>query len=108
MQFDKSIIESESYRLIQSNIPDHLKKLASLCLDVFKDKHTVCTKELSTPILKLRGKYGYKWPTLVELHKFLFPGKEIVQEHTALSDVRILVDCFDGLRGKVEKIKELR
>jgi DNA polymerase III subunit epsilon len=53
----------------------------------------VCTKDVSTNYCRLPGKYGYKWPTLVELHTTLF-GAEFAQKHDALDDVEACARCF--------------
>jgi len=53
------------------------------------DREAYCTMEESTGLLKLPGKYGYKWPKLEELHKFLF-GEMFSGAHDALEDVRPL------------------
>src|SRR5687767_12068356 len=47
---------------------------------------TVCTMNGTTNIVKLPGKFGtYKWPTLTELHTFLFGGP-FEGAHDALDD----------------------
>lgn len=53
----------------------------------------LCTMKIMTPICKLPGKYGYKWPKLEELHKFLF-GESFDNAHNALADVNALHKCF--------------
>ena len=52
-----------------------------------------CTMKSSTDLCKLPGKYGYKWPKLQELHKYLF-GEEFVDAHDALADVRATRRCY--------------
>ncbi|MGC6423752.1 MAG: 3'-5' exonuclease [Lentimonas sp.] len=53
----------------------------------------ICTKEESTDYCELPGKYGYKWPTLSELHIKLF-GTDFEGGHDALIDVRACARCY--------------
>lgn len=57
----------------------------------------ICTKESSTDFCKLEGRYGFKWPTLTELHNKLF-GKSFEGAHDAMNDVIALKDCFFELK----------
>jgi hypothetical protein len=41
--------------------------------------------------------YGYKWPTLPELHLKLF-GKKVKEAHDAAVDVATCSKCFSELR----------
>lgn len=52
-------------------------------------KTIVDTMVISTPICKLQGKFGYKWPTLEELHVFCFEEKPDEILHDALNDCRV-------------------
>jgi DNA polymerase III epsilon subunit-like protein len=59
-----------------------------------------CTMVSSTRICGLRnGPKGYKWPTLLELHTFLF-GDEYRNAHNALADVRACAKCFFELKQR--------
>ena len=51
-----------------------------------------CTMKETTNLLKLPGKYGYKWPKLEELYGFLF-GEKLVGAHDALEDTRATLRC---------------
>jgi DNA polymerase-3 subunit epsilon len=51
----------------------------------------------STDYCKLPGRYGYKWPTLSELHITLF-GKDFEDAHNAMGDVIATENCFWKLR----------
>ncbi len=59
----------------------------------------VCTKELSTNLCKIphQSGRGYKWPTLTELHQYIFK-KGFDGAHDALNDVRACADCFFELK----------
>ena len=65
----------------------------------FKGKKMVCTKTEATDFCQLPGKFGYKWPTLAELHKILF-GHGFEDAHNALGDVRATARCFFELRQR--------
>src|SRR3989339_1153667 len=57
------------------------------------DAVRICTKEESTDFCQLPGAYGYKWPTLAELHIKLF-GSNFDGAHDALADVEACARCF--------------
>lgn len=65
----------------------------------------ICTKESATDFCKLPGRYGYKWPTLSELHIRLF-GRDFAGGHDALVDVKACAKCFFELVDK-EVITEI-
>lgn len=53
----------------------------------------ICTKESGTDLCEIPGNYGYKWPKLQELHKYLF-NEEFDGAHDALADVKACMRCF--------------
>jgi DNA polymerase III epsilon subunit-like protein len=53
----------------------------------------------STDFCRLPGRYGFKWPTLQELHGILF-GEPMEGAHRALSDVRACARCYGELKRK--------
>ena len=59
----------------------------------------ICTKEASTNFCQLPGKYGYKWPTLSELHVKLF-GEDFEGGHDALEDVKACASCLFELQKR--------
>lgn len=83
LSFDTSIMKTALFRL--GNKPDR-----------FDGRQHVCTKETSTDVLKLPGKYGYKWPTLAEAYRH-YTGDEIVGAHDALVDTEACLQVFRGL-----------
>ncbi len=85
MSFDEKIIEAE---FIRKKIPKSL----------FQPKK-ICTKEIATEFCKIPGSYGYKWPTLSELHIKLFDN-DFQDAHNALVDVSICAKCFFELKKK--------
>lgn len=65
----------------------------------FSGKQLICTKTSSTDYCQLPGKYGFKWPTLAELHQHLF-AEGFDGAHDALNDVRATGRCFFELKNK--------
>ena len=85
VEFDKKIVGAE---LLRCNIQS--KSLG---------KRTVCTMKSSTNYCALPGKYGYKWPTLQELHNKLF-GDCFVDAHNSLNDIKATKKCFFELKNR--------
>ncbi len=83
MSFDEKIIESE---FLRKNIQRSLFQPVKLC-----------TKEIGTEFCKIPGKYGFKWPSLSELHIKLF-GADFEDAHDALVDVNACARCFFELK----------
>lgn len=57
--------------------------------------HTKCTMELSKPVCRMPGRFGFKAPKLAELYHYIFkrhPNKTSL--HSALYDVTILAECI--------------
>ena len=59
----------------------------------------LCTMKASTAYCKIPGRYGYKWPTLAELHIKLF-GEDFEDAHDALVDISITEKCFWELKNR--------
>ncbi|MHA7056780.1 hypothetical protein ACWGOQ_0006140 [Aquimarina sp. M1] len=53
----------------------------------------LCTMLTSTNYCKISGNYGYKWPTLSELHIKLF-GEDFEGAHDASADIMATEKCF--------------
>jgi len=62
-------------------------------------KETFCTMKATTNFCALVGNYGYKWPTLAELHKKLFK-KGFDNAHDASVDIEITAKCFWELKRR--------
>jgi len=92
LSFDESIMKTALFRL--GNKPHRLE-----------GRQLVCTKEATTDVLKLPGKYGYKWPTLAEAYKH-YTGEELVGAHDALVDTEACLVVFQALvqEGIVELV----
>ena len=83
IDFDKSIIGAELVRLGQK--------------DTMNTKASLCTMKTSTQLCMIPSKYGYKWPTLQELHSYLF-GCEFEDAHNSMSDVKATLKCFKEMK----------
>ncbi len=79
ISFDSKVLGAELIRMTEENPLEVVSQL--------------CTMQLSTNYCKLPGKYGYKWPTLTELHVKLF-GTDFEEAHDALVDVQACKRCF--------------
>jgi len=85
MAYDEKIIGSELIRLGLDNILD--------------SKEKICTMESTVDLCKIDGPYGYKWPKLEELHRFLFKY-DFDGAHDALADIQATAKCFWELTQK--------
>ena len=88
MSFDMPVIAAEMHRIGMA-IENRLIK--------------ICTMKATTDILQLPGPYGFKWPSLSELHNFLFKC-DFEGAHDASDDVNATAKCFFALK-KQELIK---
>ena len=85
LSFDERILGAEFLRAGRSN-PLELKR-------------RICTMQEATDFCRLPGRYGYKWPTLQELHQILF-NEPMEGVHRALTDVRACARCYAELARK--------
>ena len=86
MSFDERIVGAE---LVRENIyPNRSSRIKR-----------ICTKEASTDYCKIPGDYGYKWPSLTELHFILFKT-HFDEAHNATVDVQACARCFFELRRR--------
>lgn len=84
--FDRPVMASESVR---SGVGDW-------ATEVIISKPHFCTMQAGTPLCKLPGRYGHKWPRLVELHEHLL-GCDFSGAHDAMADVMACVRCLTEL-----------
>jgi DNA polymerase III subunit epsilon len=85
LRFDESVVSAEYLRL---NLTPP-----------FGNKKRICTMVGSTNFCRIPGQYGYKWPSLNELHQALF-GAAFEEAHDAGVDVAACADCFLELRRR--------
>ena len=81
--FDATIVGAEFIRAKKTNL------IAS--------KSRQCTMKESTEYCQLPGNYGFKWPTLSELHTRLF-GKDFEGAHDAAADCLACMNCYFRLK----------
>ncbi|MBR1369609.1 hypothetical protein RJ53_08985 [Methanocalculus chunghsingensis] len=79
LAFDEGVITSECLRL-EMDPP-------------FLDLIRICTMEVAAPVCRLRRPGGWKYPTLTEVHGFLF-GAGYEGCHDALHDAKATARCF--------------
>ena len=79
-EFDMNVLVSELYRR------GHTKWLSLL-----ETTPVVCTMQTTTDLLKLPGRFGYKWPRLEELYRWV-TGEAMTDAHDALRDCQNL--CY--------------
>jgi DNA polymerase III epsilon subunit-like protein len=83
LEFDRNVVRAEIIRL---GLDDPLRGAKG-----------VCTQRGSTEFCAIPGNYGFKWPTLAELHSRLF-GEPHMEAHEAAVDLRACARCFFELR----------
>ncbi len=83
MSFDEKILGAELLRAGRPNVIESSKRQ--------------CTMLAATDYCRLPGQYGFKWPTLQELHTKLF-NEPFEGAHRALVDVRACARCYFELR----------
>lgn len=83
MSFDERILGAEFLRAGHPN--------------VVESKARRCTMQEATNYCRLPSRYGYKWPTLPELHMTLF-STPFEGAHQALADVRACARCYFELK----------
>ena len=61
IEFDWPVMLCETLRLNDARLVEQIKSPSR-----------ACTMKLGTPVCRIPGKYGHKWPKLAELHQHLF------------------------------------
>lgn len=84
MNFDLPVTASEMHRL---------------GLQAKNKPQKICTMQSTTDICQLPGPYGFKWPSLQELHQFLFKC-DFEGAHDASDDVTATAKCFFELKKR--------
>jgi DNA polymerase III subunit epsilon len=85
LKFDESVLGAE---FIRADLNNPLAKLKR-----------ICTMQASTTYCRIEGQYGFKWPTLEELHRHLF-DEAPAAAHSASGDARACARCFFELRQR--------
>ena len=90
-----NLVNANDGFLVAHNIEFDISAMKSLGIPAALFKNTFCTKDKSTNICCIPAKRGFKWPSQMELHKFLFPEREDVEQtHDARDDVNMLMENF--------------
>ncbi|MFN8354706.1 MAG: 3'-5' exonuclease [Spirosomataceae bacterium] len=73
--------------------------LRNRMINLLPSKKYLCTMKTKAVIdfCRIAGPYGYKWPSLAELHQKLFKTS-FVEAHNAAVDIAITAKCFWELR----------
>jgi len=61
------------------------------------EKPAICTMKAATDYCRIPGPYGFKWPTLEQLHEKLFKTR-LREMHEAEADVSTCAKCFFELQ----------
>lgn len=65
----------------------------------FDERERYCTMKTSTELCAIPSRYGFKWPTLSELHQRLF-GAIPDGAHAAGTDVEVCARCFFEMKRR--------
>jgi len=85
--------------LVAHNMNFDYNVLFSEFMRMFPEKNwainlpTICTMKSLTDFCEIEGKYGYKWPSLNELHNKLF-GCGFDNAHNSMADTEAMKNCF--------------
>ena len=85
LAFDEKIIGAEFIR-------------AGMKTTLFKKKR-ICTMKATTTFCRIPGAFGYKWPTLSELHYAIFET-DFKEAHNAKADIEATAKCFWALKAR--------
>lgn len=85
IKFDERVISAEYVRLQLDPPFSHMRR--------------VCTMEQTAGFCQIPGPYGFKWPSLAQLHQKLF-GSDFEEAHDAGADVAACARCFFELKQR--------
>lgn len=90
ISFDLPVLQAEFYRLHGSAGPGVMLRTPGFC-----------TMRSATEVCRIPSRFGsgFKWPSLDELHRFLF-AKGFEDAHDAAADVDACARCFFELRRR--------
>ena len=67
--------------------------------DYIEKQETIDTMLASVDFCKIPGKFGFKWPKLMELHQKLF-GCDFDNAHDSSADIAATEKCFWELKKR--------
>jgi DNA polymerase III epsilon subunit-like protein len=85
LAFDENVVGAEFLRAGLSN--------------ALAGKRRFCTMKSTTDLCRIPSRHGFKWPSLVELHRILF-GQDFAGSHGARADCDACARCFFALRER--------
>ena len=91
---NKIIAHNTEFDIKIMHVAFHRAQMESL----FRMVPTYCTMKSSTDLLKLPGRYGYKWPKLDEAYRVLIDPEGFEGAHNALNDVRACRKVYYALK----------
>jgi DNA polymerase III subunit epsilon len=63
------------------------------------NKKRICTMKTTTNFCQIPGSFGFKWPTLAELHYAVFE-RDFINAHNAKADIEATANCFWELKRR--------
>ena len=93
-----NLLVDQGVRFIAHNLAFDFKVMRSELAragEPWRDSTGICTMKAMTPICRLSGKHGFKWPTLQEAYRHFF--RDSFKAHMALSDARACAMVFKRL-----------
>ncbi len=88
-----------------SKIMSYAYHRAEMALTYFTRLPHVCTMQTATPVLKLQGKRGYKWPKMMEAYELLVDPAGFTDAHTADADTMACWKVFRALEKRGVELK---
>lgn len=67
----------------------------------FEGKDVIDPMKIATPLCKIPGPYGFKWPKLQEAHRY-FLGRDIENAHNAMAGVLAMRDVWMEMINRQE------
>lgn len=96
LDFDINIMDV-AYRL--AKLPEYFLHIEGAAgLDNFVKYDTM---RESVDICKLPGRYGYKWPKLIEAYQILVDTNGFEDAHSALADIKATIEIYKALKDRV-------
>jgi DNA polymerase III subunit epsilon len=89
VKFDRAVVACELLRAGRT------QAAVAIALEV----KSFCTMEAGTPLCRIPGPYGWKWPRLNELYRHLF-NRDPENQHSADGDVEATACCYEELRRR--------
>lgn len=101
-QFNQKISESEN--IVAHNISFDERVMGAefvrngIETDLF-EKNLICTMKTTTTFCQIPGSFGFKWPSLAELHYAVFE-RDFVNAHNAKADIEATANCYWELKRR--------